>query len=99
MSLERRGLNAPSVRTFDRVGRETGHAILYLSNGMEVRGTLLFPAGEGLFELLNLPVGPFITVTNALVTFASTIRSYESLVVHREHIVTASELPAEAASP
>ncbi len=98
MSLERRGLNAPMARAFDSTGRKLGQAVLYLSNGMEVRGTLLLPSGEGLYELLNLPAGPFISVMNAVVVSASGSSSYESLVVHKEHIVGGSELPGSATS-
>ena len=96
MSLERRRLNAPSNAP-KTAGRDTGRAILHLSNGMEVRGTLLFPAGEGLYELLNLPAGPFMTVANAVVTSATGTRSYESVVVHKEHIVSAIELVDDVA--
>ena len=99
MSLERRGLNLPSARGFDSAGRQTGRAILYLSNGMEVRGTLILPSGQRLLDLLNLPAGPFISVTNAVVISTSGTRSYESFVVHKEHILGASELSEEATNP
>ena len=98
MSLERRGLHSPSS-AFNPIGRDTGRAAFQLTNGAEVQGTVLLPSGGDILELLNLPGGPYIAVTDARVSSAIGTRTFSFIAVNKAHIVSAREIVDETSDP
>jgi|SRR5450756_1747528 len=99
MSLERRGVHTPSASTFNRISRDTERAVLQLTNGAEVRGTVYLPADARLLELLNLVTGQFIAVTDARVSSPAGTKTFSFIAVNKAHIVSAHELVDETADP
>ena len=95
MSLERRGVYSPSVG-INLSGRDTARVILHMSNGTQLTGMLLLPAGEGLAELFNLQGSEFVTMRDARVASEGDNSVFESLVVSKRHIVSGSELPRDS---
>jgi hypothetical protein len=91
MSLEQRGLHSLASKVYNRVAREPVRAVLWLTTGEEICGTVYLLPGVRLLDLLNLPGDHFIAVTDARISRAGSTQDLDFVAVNKTQIVTASQ--------
>ncbi len=91
MGLEQRGVGLQPRTDFNRVVRDTCAAVIEMTDGSRLDGTVYLPPGSRLLDLLNLATDQFIAVTEASMTSREGSRRMRFIAVNKAHIARAWE--------